>query len=243
MNILFLDTETTDKDSTARLVQLAYKHFPSKKVVNKLFKPPVPISFGAMAVSHITNEMVQEEIPFELSEERNELNAFVNDHIIVAHNAPFDIRILNNEGIQIPLYIDSLRVAQHLIESESHALQYLRYSQGIYKDLENESITAHDAFGDILVLEKLFFLLFEKVKSGFDIQDDRQILEKMLELSTTPLLLKEFAFGKYKGMSYQEVSETDRGYLDWLYKSEASKEPSEQNENLLFTLRHYLSRS
>ena len=240
MNLLFLDTETTSADQTARLVQLAYKQNTTQKIVNVLFKPPELISFGAMAVTHTTNEMVEDKKAFEGSEEKAELIELLKDEIFVAHNAPFDIMVLNNEGVKVESYIDTLRIAQHLLESESYALQYLRYSLGIYKELEAEEITAHDALGDILVLEKLFFRLFSKTKSKFEFNDDQQVLEKMIELTNTPILIKEFAFGKYKGKTFEEVNNIDKGYLRWLNESETKKPANDQNVNLVYTLSHYL---
>ena len=240
MNLLFLDIETTTADQSARLVQLAYKQIPTQKIVNQLFKPPEPISFGAMAVNHTTNEMVEDKQSFEESKEKQELIELLKDNIFVAHNSPFDAMVLANEDVKIQTSIDTLKVAQHLIESESHSLQYLRYSLGLYKELETENITAHNALGDILVLEKLFYWLFSHIKSKFEFTTDEQVLEKMIQLSTTPVLIKEFAFGKYKGETFEEVASTDMGYLRWLYESETKKLENEQNENLVYTLYQYL---
>ena len=52
MHLILLDTETTDLQN-ARLIQLAYKNLGSGEVVNEFFKPPVPISYGAMATHHV----------------------------------------------------------------------------------------------------------------------------------------------------------------------------------------------
>ena len=240
MNLLFLDTETTSANQSARLVQLAYKQIPTQKIVNQLFKPPEPISFGAMAVNHTTNEMVEDKEAFEESMEKQELIELLKDHIFVAHNVPFDAMVLENEGVKIQTSIDTLRVAQHLIESESHSLQYLRYSIGLYKELKTENITAHDALGDILVLEKLFYWLHTHTKSKFELNTDDEVLKKMIELSTTPVLLKEFNFGKHKGKTFEEVASTDMGYIRWLYESETKKIISEQNESLVYSLYEYL---
>ena len=44
---IFLDTETTGTAEKDRLCQLAYK-FETGKIVNELFKPPLPIAIEAM---------------------------------------------------------------------------------------------------------------------------------------------------------------------------------------------------
>jgi DNA polymerase III epsilon subunit-like protein len=236
MKIIFLDTETTDAKSDARLVQLAYKHADTGDVVNEMFKPPVDITLGAMSVCHITNEMVADKKSFEGSEEKNILIDSLRENIMVAHNAPFDVMILNNEGIHPNFVIDTLRVAQHLIRGhQSYKLQYLRYSLELYKELPAD-IVAHDALSDILVLEKLFYYLFNNLQEQFKDADEKEILQKMINLSNSPLKIKEFTFGKYKGKSFEEVKQIDPGYLQWLYRSETQKSKNDQNRNLVYTL-------
>jgi len=130
-----------------------------------------------------------------------------------------------------------LRVARHTIESPEHKLQYLRYLLKL-----NVEGLAHDAWGDILVLEALFEYLFPIVKEKFLLLTDEEVLAKMKELTTTPVPLKNFTFGKYNGKTFEEVSKMDRGYLDWLYNSESGKPEEEQNEDMIFTLKFYLGK-
>lgn len=236
MKVIFLDTETTGLDPEARLVQLGYKVAGENGGVDLLFKPPVAISVGSMATHHITNEMVADKEPFEGSEAKKELEKILGDeYILVAHNAPYDINILNNEGVKVGEYIDTLTVAKHLIKSENYKLQYLRY--GLKFDIKAD---AHDAWGDILVLEKLFYYLVEVIEKRFEVESEDEIINKMLELTNTPILLEEFAFGKHKGKTFVYVADNDQGYIRWLYESETSKSELEQNRDLVFTLKNYL---
>jgi hypothetical protein len=46
-----------------RLCQLAYK-LETGEIVNKLFKPPLPIAIEPMSIHHITNEMVADKPAF-----------------------------------------------------------------------------------------------------------------------------------------------------------------------------------
>lgn len=238
MQIILLDTETTDLIIQARLVQLAYKNIATGDEVNEYFKPPVPISYGSMAVHHITNEMVADKPTFVGSKYQADLIKILTDNILVAHNALFDIKILNNEGVEIDKYIDTLRVAKHLIDCEQYNLQYLRY----FLKLKVQG-QAHDALGDVIVLESLFDYLKNIVKEKFSLNSDDEIFEKMLELTQLPVLLNVFMFGKYLGKTFEEISEVDQGYLDWLYRSELSKDEFNQNEDLLYTLKNYLDKS
>jgi len=235
MAIIIFDTETTDRDINNRLVQLAYKNLSTGEFVNEYFKPSIPITFGAMAVHHITNEMVENKKPFAESEHKKNLIDSVVENIFVAHNAPFDIQVLKNEGVEVKKNIDTLRVARHLLESEQYSLQYLRYSLGL-----NVVADAHDALGDVLVLESLFQYLSKIVKDKFTLDSDEKIVDKLLELNDLPVLLTVVNFGKYKGKSFADVAEVDKGYLQWLFGSETQKSEPEQNKELVYTLKHYL---
>lgn len=235
MHPIHLDLETTSLDETARIVQLAYKNTETNEMVNELFKPPTPISFGAMAVHHVTEAMVADKPVFAGGEQKMRLEALLKDNILVAHNAPFDMGILKTEGVVTGRYIDTLLVCQHVIKSESHKLQYLRYSLGL-----NVEGTAHDALGDVLVLEKLFEKLIVLVKQKFGLEKDESAIEKMLTLTKKPVLLDKITFGKHKDKTFAEVAASDRGYLDWLYKSEIQKPEVQQNGNMVNTLKYYL---
>ncbi len=234
MSLIFLDTETTDLEPTRRLVQLAYKNPASGVVVNEYFKPPMPISYGAMAIHHVTNEMVADKPVFGGSEVFNQLVQEIPSIVVVAHNAPFDIEVLKNEGVMVARAIDTLRLARHVIEAEQYNLQFLRYFLG----LNITGVNAHDALGDILVLEALYNHLEKVVAEKFGVEGESAV-EKMIELTNTPVLLKSFGFGKYRGKSFEEVAASDHGYLDWLFGSESAKNPAEQNEDLMVTLKHY----
>lgn len=235
MEIILLDTETTDLGDEARLVQLAYKNITTGAELNEYFKPPVSISYGAMAIHHITNEVVAGKPIFDGSEHQAILIKMFRSNILVAHNALFDIKILNNEGVRVDKYIDTLRVVKHLVDAEEYKIQYLRY----FLKLSVKG-QAHDAMGDVIVLEALFKYLKNVIKDKFFLNSDDEIFKKMLELTQTPVLLKTFAFGKHLGKTFKEISETDKGYLEWLYDSESKKELQYQNEDLVYTLKTYL---
>lgn len=160
----------------------------------------------------------------------------LEDNMFVAHNALYDIGILRNEGVGVESYIDTLRVSRHVIVSEQYKLHYLRYFLKLNVDGQ-----AHDAWGDVAVLEALFEYLKTVVKDAFNLEGDEAIIKKMFELTNTPVLMPIFKFGKYTGKTFDEVSLIDRGYLEWLYDSEMRNDPARQSEDLLFTLKHYLN--
>lgn len=231
--LIFLDTETTGNDPAKdRLVQLSYKV--DDQIVAEYFKPPFPIPVKAMSITHITNKMVADKPSFPDSQTAKDLQALLESHILVAHNAPFDISILENEGMQTPRFIDTLRIAKHL-DSEfiipEYNLQYLRY----FLELEVEAI-AHDAKGDVLVLEELYKNLQKQLTDTG--KSTEEAIDKMIELSKTPILLRSFNFGKYRGQLISEVAQTDKNYLLWLLNEKLLKNDP-YDEDWIYTLQHY----
>lgn len=235
--ILFFDTETTGNEEKDRLIQVAYKM--GDKTGNELFKPSIPISFESMAVHHITTKMVEGKPEFKFSQMFTDLHKLAHDPnvVFVAHNAPFDIDMFKKEGLIPENYICTLKVARKLDDEgkiESYRLQYLRYFLGI----EIEA-TAHDALGDVLVLEKLFERLFSKIQKEEKLSFNETI-EKMMEITRNPLLMKKINFGKYKGQTVEEIAKIDSGYLKWLL-GEKLKTPNGE-EDWIYTLEHYLKK-
>lgn len=224
-NLLFLDTETTGKDENARLLQLCYKLPGDLPPTTCNFKPPVPITFEAMATHHITEAMVANAMSFEEAPIKTGLQALLDNNVLVAHNAPFDIEILRREGVETKKFIDTLKIAQFLFDEPSYKLQYLRYRFNL-----NIEARAHDAEGDVLVLEALFNFLcnaFAETDPG----NFEGCLDKMIDISLKPTLLRRIGFGKHKGTDFKELP---RDYMQWLRKQ------SELDADLIFTLDHYL---
>jgi hypothetical protein len=99
--------------------------------------------------------------------------------------------------------------------------------------------TAHDALGDVLVLEKLFEYLENKIMQEENL-DEKKAIEKMLEISSHPSLITILNFGKHKGKKVEEVLKIDRGWLEWLLRE---KENSDQiDEDWIYTLKYYLEK-
>lgn len=232
MKFVFLDTETTgNMPATDRLCAIAYKI--DDHVRHELFKPPFPISVDAMATHHITNEMVADKSAFPGSQMHTELGELLAKNVLVAHNAPFDIGILANEGVPVSQYICTYRVARHL-DAEGviprYGLQYLRY----FLNLNVDGVRAHDAAGDIKVLEALFSRLQPKLS-----------VEKMIEVSQQPVLFRTLNFGKYKGEKIEDVAKKDRGYLEWLLNQKQDPKATSKygdEADWIYTLQYYLYR-
>ena len=224
---IILDTETTGTGETDRVIQLGYIVLGAKEIEvhNEFCSSGIPISFGAMEVHGITPDLLEGKpacTDMPSYKRLQELNTPENYMII--HNAPFDLGMLEKEGFNTQMkVIDTLRVAKHVLPDEdAHRLQYFRYKFELYKEEEKEAnalgivVKAHDAIGDVLVLKLLLSKLREVVQEQFPSENP---LEKMVDLTNTPILVKTFRFGKHKGKTLEEVASSDAGYMRWMLSS------------------------
>ena len=240
--LIFFDTETTGNTEADSLVQIAYKI--NDESFTGLYKPATKIPPEASAVHHITNKMVIDLPSFKDSGDLIKIKKLFEDKdsIVVAHNAPFDLMIIAKEDIVPNKFICTLRLARYLDPEgkiDRYNLQYLRY----LLDLDVEA-TAHDALGDVLVLEKLFERLKNKMSEipteGGKELDENQVIEKMVEISSHPSLLRTFNFGKHLGKKIEDVAKVDRGYLEWLLSQKLASD--QIDEDWIYTLKHHLGK-
>lgn len=235
--IIFFDTETTGNTEKDFLCQIAYKT--SEESFTGMYKPPFKIPPEASAVHHISNKMLEGKKPFGETEDAKKIKElFENpDSVVVAHNAPFDLMIIKKENIEPKNFICTLRVARFLDPEEKierYNLQYLRY----LLEIEIEA-QAHDALGDVLVLEKLFERLKNKIMEH-DSLSEKEAIEEMIKISSHPSLFKKFKFGKHNGKFIEEVAKMDRGYLEWLLAQKLDGD--EIDEDWIYTLKYYLGK-
>lgn len=221
---IILDTETTGTGELDRVIQLGFMVLGEKKieVQNEFFSTDVPINYAAMEVHGITPDMLEGKSPCKESTSYKRLQELNTDeNYLIIHNAKFDIDMLAKEGFKTQMkVIDTLRVAKHIFpDEEAHRLQYFRYKMGLYLDEQKEAdelgitVKAHDAIGDVLVLKLFLSKLKEAVLVQFPTENP---VEKMVDLTLTPILIKSFNFGKYKGKTLAEVAASDAAYLRWM---------------------------
>ena len=240
--VLF-DTETTGNQEADRIIQIGAMVVHSKEeveVYDELCSTSVPISIEAMEVHNITPDIIENREPFKKTKAWkviSELNE--KENYLIAHNISFDLGMLEKEGFTNHYtLIDTVRCAKHLLpNSPYHRLQYLRYSLELYKTEEAEAkklgitIKAHDAIGDVLVMKLLLSKLVALTQEHFPGVNPMQ---KMAELTQTPVMMKTFKFGKYKDRDIEEVASEDMGYLKWMRNN------LDLDEDMQFTLDHYL---
>jgi len=198
--ILFFDTETTGilKDekwqiiSNWKLIQLAYRELKDWKKIddNLFFNTDTEMEIWAIAVHGIYPQLLVEKSGWKYLEndDRTKINAVFANKIIVAHNIDFDKDVLDKSGIEYSeKMIDTLKVAKimwsewFLKNSNNKSpeyvnLQYLRYFFELYKITDSqgneEYTTAHDAFWDVVVLENVFYNLFEIIQNSLNKTDE-----------------------------------------------------------------------
>lgn len=231
-NLIFLDTETTGKEG--RIIQIAcfVNDGNQTDVFEQLFKPPVPIEIESMTVHHITEKIIKDKPTFDSFRSRYEQLSFkenlqknLYENILVCHNVAFDSAVLEREGLKVGERICTMKVAQTIWDYPQYKLQYLRYALNL--EIEGE---AHDAKGDVQVLIKIFDVLLDNIMCN-EHCDREDAIERMIEITSKPVLLRTLPFGKYRGQKFADIK--DRSYFQWMLGTEIG-------EDLRHTLNYYL---
>ena len=241
--VLF-DTETTGNQEEDRVIQFGAMIVDQKgkiEAFDELCSTSTPIKLEAMEVHNITPDLIEGKplaIDTNFYKRLEELNS--SENFLIAHNINFDLEMIKKEGfVNKYQIIDTLRCAKHLFaELPYHRLQYIRYALDLYKSEVTEAnkynitIKAHDAIGDVLVM-KLF--LSRLVASCRELYPTLNPMQKLVELTQTPVLIKIFKFGKYKGESIEEVARKDANYLNWMREN-----MKDLDEDMRFSIDYYL---
>lgn len=218
--IRVIDTETTSFEGG--ICELASVDIINGQICNPMsdfVKPPEPITVGAMAVHHITDAMVADAPAID-----DVVDRYLGASVYVAHNAAFDRPKLPQ--INAP-WICTLKLARKLFpELESHSNQYLRYHFMLDVDVP-ENLHAHRALYDCYVTAALLIRLNRDVK---------MTIAQMREITALPSLLHTMRFGKHKGKTFEWIAAHDMGWIRWALAN------MEADEDLKFTLQHYLER-
>jgi DNA polymerase III subunit epsilon len=210
---IYYDTETTGTHpETDRIVEIAAYCPETKDSFCRFVNPGRPIPPDAVAIHHITDEMVADAPPF--IQIIPELVAFCEgDVVLIAHNNDaFDQPFLRHEferaGLPVPSWptIDSLKWARrYRPDLPRHSLQFLCESFGVGPR------QSHRALDDVLVLHKIFSQMIDDLS-----------YETVIELLRGSRKVTRMPFGKHRGLTLQEVPAS---YLRWLSQSGALAKP------------------
>lgn len=249
------DTETTGVSEADQVVELAVVLTrATERVVTRprtksgrdvrwssLIRPTCPVSPEGRAAHHLTDsELAEAPTMAELLERRGlpefgRVPALDEEHVLVAHNAEFDLRMLAQSGVPAALLpvrtICTWRCAQHLFpNAPRHSNQVLRYHLGLIVKLPI-GVPPHRALPDALVTQALVERMLET-----------HTVDQLVGLTAQPVLQQTCRIGQYRDRPWSVV---DIGFLRWIARQGPRRPgPGDRDvgfdEDVLFAARHWL---
>ena len=176
MSEVFLDTETTGlsfKDGH-KIVEIACIEtrdlIATGKVFHKFINPKRNMPEEAYKVHGFSEEFLSDKETF--AQVADDFLSFIKDKKIIIHNAPFDLSFLNGElgliqkeGLNKKLVIDSLEVARNKFPGSSNSLDALCKRFNI--DLSRRS--KHNALLDCELLREVYINLLDAKEPKFNL--------------------------------------------------------------------------
>lgn len=218
-----VDTETSGLEECDRVVEVAaaFGEWRSRtrslallSTFTTLVRPGVPVTPGARAAHHISDAELARAKTMEILVAKGKLPD-LSGHVVVAHNAPFDLQMLRQSGAEYwtegcPV-LDTCHLAKHLFpEAPRYGNQVLRY----YLELAVPGPLGgppHRALPDALVT----FALLER-----ELQEAGSP-SRLIELMSLLPLLRTCHVGKFRGRPWSEV---DVGMLRWIMQRDFDAE-------------------
>lgn len=210
MNLIYLDTETTDIDGD--VIELAWLADTGESFSQR-YHPTKPMALGAILVHGILPEDLVGCPPC----------AGVSDHLPpcsywIGHNIDFDWKVLGSPShVQ---RICTLAIARALLpDLDSHKLGalYLHFNGITRANFESYQASAHGAGYDVDLCKALLADLLE-LGGALALLDDPAALWRFSEDCRIPTRM---SFGKHKG---KLIAEVDAGYMAW-YRKQADCDP------------------
>jgi len=248
--LIIFDTETTGIEEEDKIIQVGAIIADLKdKEYSKVYdescsaKDGIAIKIEAMATHGIREEHIKGKPLFTETNFLKELNKLNNsENYLIAHNIDFDLNMLRKEGFENKLkLIDTLQCAKHLFtvgdmingyKLPNYQLQTFRYMMLSQDEEDAEAdeygveIKAHDAIGDVVILKLFLRELYKKIVQTYGIKNSLEVMEKMVELTKTPIPPEKVivTFGKkHKGKSVKEIYQIDKGWINWYPTSDNPK--------------------
>lgn len=204
--LICVDCETTGLDTEHdEIIEIAIVKFTLEQELDsydKLVDPKRPIPAESTVIHNITDEMVIGKPHIE--DLLDDITAMIGNYPIVGHNVDFDIKLIeqalrkhnHTKSLTSNPVIDTLRLARLYGQSPKNSLEVLREHFNIPEE------GAHRAMNDVIVNIKVF----ERLSHGF--KTTQELLKKL----STPISMRTFPFGKYKGYAFKEIP---IDYLHW----------------------------
>jgi DNA polymerase-3 subunit epsilon len=220
----FLDVETTglDPNSGDKICEIAVIKTVNGQIADEfvtLLNPGRTIPERAVSIHGITQTMVNR-APF-FRDIANDLLDFLNDTVIVAHNARFDLEFLRSELRNLNLYlpenniIDTLAIARRYYTFPSNSLGDIARYIGLPIDKQ------HRALADVTTTKEILeYFIKDLERRGIRLKSLKDILKlqgKSVELRTS----NELVLPTEIEQALREKSKLEIKYLS-AYKEETS---------------------
>lgn len=178
--LVFFDTETTGLDKrkdelTGRIIKdeivqvYGQKYFVDLAGLlhyidsfERYVKPGVPVDPEAAAVTHITDEVLADKPTWAMVHE--DVRAFFGNHVVIAHNSPFDMKMMKRmyekmgDSFEPAAVIDTLAMSRYLYPETRHRLCDMIEFFGLQDKIEALSRGGeyHDSKTDVIGLVCLY---------------------------------------------------------------------------------------
>ena len=184
---IVLDTETTGLGNNDKIVEISMIELvdgiKTGRRYHKFINPEINITKKATQIHKITNERLKDCVKFpEIAED---IIKFIGNATIIAHNAIFDMRMLNNELISCGWekysknrFIDTLEISRYLFPKQKNNQDALcerfnienhnRVNTGIHSAAEDTALL-------FLVYKELEKLLLEKKLTPYDFRKENTL--------------------------------------------------------------------
>jgi DNA polymerase III epsilon subunit-like protein len=195
-----IDVETTGMDPAVdRVVEIACVRLHEGRITRRfeaLVDPGCPIPAAASEIHHILDADVRGKP--RLAEVAGRVRRFVEDAVVVAHNASFDVAFL--PFVRDRPIVCSMRLAMHLLDAPGYGNQVLRGELGI-DDPELRGMPPHRALADALVTARILQELLRRYeRSSFP-----RGLEGLIATVASPIKLRRLPFGVHRGIAVEEI--------------------------------------
>jgi len=242
--LAFFDLETTGiKVATDRIVEICVvKIHPDGKreTYLKIINPTIPIPQRAKEIHGISDEDVKDAPTFK--DIARELNHFFGNSDLAGYNSnKFDIPLLVEEFLRADVEFDLKGRKFVDVQNIFHKMEprTLRAAYQFYcgKDLENNHSAEADAVATFDILkaqldkyagveykdprtEKITIPVVNNMQALSSFSEQYNNVDLVGHIIFNDKQKEVFNFGKYKGLTVQEVFAKEPAYYDWMMKSE-----------------------
>lgn len=224
--IVFLDLETTGINvASDRIVEISVLKIETNgKEEQKTFRvnPTIPIPAGSSEIHGIYDEDVKDKPTFK--EIASNLADYLEGCDLSGYNCnKFDIPLLAEEFIRADVDFDlkkrkiiDVQVIFHKMEQRTLSAAYKFYCN---KDLENAHSAEADTYATFEIL-KAQLDRYDQIENDVEYLDSFSSQNKNVDFAGRIIYddngIEVFNFGKYKGVSVEEVLSKDPGYYGWI---------------------------